>query len=139
MKRSYNRPYTLGDFDFVPKSTYRIYFHLPGFHDAAAPRHDLPQILVALPAEIAERIVLYFEGNFTINYALLTPCSASKSRELSSMISVTSEGFIVGRTYAVSLSVSGCEDKARFDSESRILRRNKFRQHKYPPMLKGGK
>jgi len=119
MKRSYNRPYTLGDFDFVPKSTYRIYFHLPGFHDAAAPRHDLPQILVALPAEIAERIVLYSEGNFTINYALLAPCSASKSRELSSMISVTSEGFIVRR------------------AESRTLRRSKFRQHINIPNVEG--
>jgi hypothetical protein len=45
------------------------------------------------------------------------------------MISVTSEGFIVRRNYAVSLPVSGCEDKARFDSGSRTLRCSKFRQH----------
>jgi hypothetical protein len=45
------------------------------------------------------------------------------------MISVTSEGFIVRRAHAASLSVSGYEDKARFDSESHALQRSKFRRH----------
>ena len=58
MKQGYNNPYTLWDFDFVPEWTHRNYFHLPGFHDAAAPKSDLSRILVALPAEIAEKIVL---------------------------------------------------------------------------------
>jgi hypothetical protein len=53
------------------------------------------------------------------------------------MISVTSEGFIVRRNYAVSLPVSGCKDKARFDSESRTLRCSKFRQHIISPNVEG--
>ena len=65
-----------------------------------SPRHDLPRILVALPAEIAERIVLYFEGNFTINYALLATLQCLKIAGVIG-ISVTSEGFIVTRAYAV--------------------------------------